>query len=476
MRLFLSILIACLLLSAAAAPAELGREALEGVWQGTLEVPPAGFKLRIVFRVSSEPDGSPSAVMDSPDQGAHGITVDRVAVDAGVVRFEVDAAAGFYEGTLAEDGKTIDGEWSQGGRALPLTLERIEEVPELRRPQEPSEPYPYTAEEAEYTNDEAGITLAGTLTLPEGGGPFTAAILISGSGAQDRDEFILGHRPFLVLADHLTRSGIAVLRVDDRGVGGSTGDHLEATSEDFAGDVLAGVEYLKDRSEIGSTRIGLVGHSEGGIIAPLAAVRSDDVAYIVLMAAPGLVGETLLYLQAERIAAVGGVDAETVERNRAIQAEIFSILKEDIDDAAMEEKLVAVYRRAYQELPEEEREASGIDTDEYFAGRVQNVLNPWFRFFLTYDPAPTLTEVDCPVLAVTGENDLQAPPKENLPVIEEALNAGGNEDVTIMELPGLNHLLQTSETGALSEYGQIDETMSPALLEAVSDWINGLYE
>jgi pimeloyl-ACP methyl ester carboxylesterase len=476
MRWIRSCLLVCLLVSAITAAAEPPGYTLEGAWQGTLAIAPAGFKLRIVFKVAVEADGSLSALMDSPDQGAYDIAVDRVSLEDGIVKFEVDVAAGYFEGTLSDDGSTIEGEWHQSGQDLALTLEHSDEALVLNRPQEPQEPFPYKVEEVDYSNEAAGITLAGTLTFPEGEGPFTAAILISGSGAQDRDEFILGHRPFLVLADHLTRNGIAVLRVDDRGVGGSTGDHLEATSEDFAGDVLAGVAYLKTREEIHPGRIGLIGHSEGGIIAPMAAARSDDVAYIVLMAAPGLIGEDLLYLQAERIAAAGGIDADIVERNRAIQSDIFTILRQDIDDAAMEERLTAVFREAYEALPEEEREASGFDPDEYFKARVANVLNPWFRFFLTYDPAPTLGEVRCPVLAVTGENDLQAPPEPNLAIIGEALNAGGNQDVTIMELPGLNHLFQTSETGAPSEYGQIEETMSPMLLDAVTEWINGLYE
>jgi pimeloyl-ACP methyl ester carboxylesterase len=474
MRPLCALLIVCLLASALAAVAEPEEHPLEGVWQGTLEVPPSGFELRIVFRVAVEPDGSLSGLMDSPDQGASDIPVDRVALDESTVRFEVDVAAGYYEGALSEDGATIEGEWNQGGLALPLVLEHHDEVPALVRPQEPKEPFPYKVEDVEYVNDAAGITIAGTLTLPEGEGPFAAAILISGSGAQDRDEFILGHRPFLVLADHLTRNGIAVLRFDDRGVGGSTGDVLTATSEDFAGDVLAGVDHLQGRSEIDPTRIGLIGHSEGGIIAPMVIERTEGIGFVVLMAAPGLVGEELLYLQARLIASAGGVDADIVEENRAIQAEIFSILKEEIDDAAMEEKLTAVFREAFEALPEEQRE--GIDPDEYFEMRVASVQNPWFRFFLTYDPAPALRDVRCPVLAVTGENDLQAPPDPNLALIGDALNEAGNEHVTLMELPGLNHLFQTSETGAPSEYGQIEETMSPLLLEAVADWINGLYE
>jgi pimeloyl-ACP methyl ester carboxylesterase len=466
--------IVCLLASALCAVAGPAQHPLEGVWQGALEVPPSGFKLRIVFRVTVEDDGSLSGLMDSPDQGAYGITVDRVSLDGDAVRFEVDVAAGSYDGTLSEDGTTIDGEWKQGGLALPLALEHGDEVPAPVRPQEPNEPFPYVSEDVEYRNDAAGVTFAGTLTLPREGGPFTAAILISGSGPQDRDEFILGHRPFLVLADHLTRNGIAVLRVDDRGVGGSTGDIATATTEDFAGDVLSGVEYLKGRPEIDPARVGLIGHSEGGIIAPMVAAPSGDVAFIVLLAAPGMVGEDLLYLQARRIAEAGGVDADVVEENRAIQAEIFSILKEDIDDAEMQAKLTTVFREAYEALPEEQRGA--LDPDEYFRMKVASVQNPWFRFFLTYDPLPALRQVRCPVLAITGENDLQAPPDPNLALIGEALNEAGNECVTIMELPGLNHLFQTSETGAPSEYGQIEETMSPLLLGAVADWIKTLFK
>jgi pimeloyl-ACP methyl ester carboxylesterase len=474
MKWVLLTLITCVLSASVAIAEEAGGHPLEGIWQGALEIPPAGFKLRIVFKTTLEDDGSLTTLMDSPDQGASDIPVDRTTLADGIVRFEVDVAAGYYEGALTEDGQVIAGEWHQSGQDFPLTLERTEEIPVLNRPQEPKEPFPYTAEDVEYTNDVAGITLAGTLTLPEGDGPFAAAVLISGSGAQDRDESILGHRPFLVLSDHLTRSGIAALRVDDRGVGGSGGDVLTATSEDFAGDVLAGVEYLETRGEIDQARIGLIGHSEGGIIAPMAAARSDDVAYIVLMAAPGMVGEELLYLQAKLIAAAGGVDADVVEANRAVQADLFSVLKEDIDDAEMREKIVAIFREAYEALPEEQREASGIEPQAYYDMKLAEVMNPWFRFFLSYDPTPTLAEVRCPVLAVTGENDLQAPPDPNLALIGEALNDGGNEDVTLVELPGLNHLFQTSETGAPSEYGQIEETMSPALLELISDWINGL--
>ncbi len=245
---------------------------IEGVWLGTLQVPAT--KLRIVFNITTRPDGSFSATLDSPDQGATGIPVGAVSMEASQVTLDVSAVSGRYEGTLNEDGSAISGKWTQGGVSLDLVLQRVDEAPKPVRPQEPKKPYPYSEEEVTYENAKAGVTFAGTLTMPRTGGPFPAVLLITGSGAQDRDETVFGHRPFLILADYLTRRGIAVLRVDDRGTGGTKGDASQATSEDFADDTLAGVEYLKTRRQIDPKRIGLIGHSEGGMIAPMVAVRS----------------------------------------------------------------------------------------------------------------------------------------------------------------------------------------------------------
>ena len=263
---------------------------------GSLKVP-NGLELRILFNISTKTDGSISATMDSLDQGAKGIPVETATYKNGSLKLEVKSIKGTFEGTLKADGKTIDGKWKQAGLDLPLVLNRIDKVPDLHRKQDPVKPYPYVEEEVVYENKAAGVKLAGTLTLPRSDGQFPAVMLITGSGQQNRDEEIFGHRPFLVLSDYLTRQGIAVLRVDDRGIGGSTGNVSQATTEDFAGDVLSGIEYLKSRKEIDPTRIGLIGHSEGGIIAPIVAVRSPDVAFIVMMAGTGLTGEEILYLQ-----------------------------------------------------------------------------------------------------------------------------------------------------------------------------------
>jgi len=429
---------------------------IQGIWQGVLEV--SGTKLRIVFNISAEQNSTLTATMDSPDQGVTGIPVDKVTFQNDNLNLEVQSIRGVYNGRFSEDDQTIDGNWEQSGQSFPLILQRIDKAPVLNRPQEPERPYPYEDEEVIYKNETTGIELAGTLTLPSSEGPFPAVLLITGSGAQDRNSTIVGHRPFLVLSDYLTRRGIAVLRMDDRGIGGSSGNVSQATSEDFAGDVLTGVEYLKGREEIDHGKIGLIGHSEGGIIAPMTAVRSEDVAFIVMMGGPGVAGEEILYLQSELMLISEGVSDDEIARNREMQSRIFDVVKNEIDNAAAEKKLNDILDET--EMPNENKQAE-----------IAKCLSPWFRYFLTYDPKPTLINVQCPVLAIIGEKDLQVPSRQNLPVIEEALQTGGNKDYTVMELPDLNHLFQTAITGSPSEYQQIEETISPTALDVIGDWI-----
>lgn len=437
-------------------------EGIEGTWLGTLKV--SGMEFIIVFKMSRKPDGTLTATMDNLYQRMKNIPVDEITFANGNLRLELKSI--LFEGKIKEDGLTIEGKWKQAGQSLPLVLKRVDKAPELRRPQEPKKPYPYEEEEVIYENKEAGIKLAGTLTIPRLEGPFPAVLLISGSGAQDRNETILGHRPFLVLADYLTRLGIAVLRVDDRGVGGSTGDPAQATSEDFAGDVLTGVEYLKGRKEINPKKIGLIGHSEGGIIAPMVAAQSPDVAFIVMMAGTGLTGEEVLYLQGALLAKANGASDGTIAKLRALQERIYAVLKQEKDDAAAAEKLREILTDAGLQLSEEEKEKMLFST---FMEVIKII--PWYRHLLSSDPKPTLIKVKCPVLAINGEKDLQVSPKENLRAIEQALKAGGNKDYTIKELPDLNHLFQTAETGAVSEYAKIEETISPTVLEVIGDWI-----
>lgn len=353
---------------------------------------------------------------------------------------------------------------SCGAIALAAIQDATAKGAALNRPQEPKKPYPYDEEEVGYENKRDGVKLAGTLTFPRGKGPFPAVLLITGSGPQDRNESLLGHKPFLVLADYLTRQGIAVLRVDDRGVGGSTGSTLNSTTENFAADVTAGIEFLKTRKEIDPKQIGLIGHSEGGLVAPMVAAQNGDVAFIVLMAGAGLTGEEVLYKQGAMIMKANGASAGQLAKQRATQESMFKILKEEKDPAAAEKRLREELSKS---LTEEEKKKS----EQTIAVHIKLANTPWFRYYLTLDPRPALRKVKCPVLALNGENDLQVSANENLREIEAALKAGGNNDGAIVRLPKLNHLFQTSETGSPNEYIKIEETIAPVALRTIGDWI-----
>jgi len=445
-----------------------------GTWLGELEVS-GGTRLRMVFNIRPEADGGLAATLDSPDQGVSGLPVSEVTFANGHLRLVSSLVGGAFEGDLSQDGTVLDGKWMQGGMELPLSLERTEEpVRAPARPQEPKPPFPYDEEEVRFTNPQGGHTLAGTLTLPREGGPFPAVVLVTGSGAQDRNETVMGHRPFLVLSDYLTRQGIGVLRYDDRGTAESEGDFATATSEDFTSDALAGVAFLKGRSDIAGDEIGVIGHSEGGLIAPMAAVRSPDVAFIVMMAGPGVTGEEILLEQGAAIARAGGATEEAIRRNQELQKKLFAIVEEEEDPRAAQPRLEEAMREGLASMTAGERSTAGLTGDneaQFVQNEVRQVNTPWFRFFLTYDPAATLRQVKVPVLAINGSLDLQVPPYQNLPVIERALLDGGNPDVTAAELPGLNHLFQTATTGSPTEYTGIEETVAPLALETIGDWI-----
>jgi fermentation-respiration switch protein FrsA (DUF1100 family) len=440
----------------------------EGLWQGTLKAGPV--QLRFVIKITKKADGTWAGSLDSLDEGLAGLTLDSVAFKDGAVRLELKKTRAVYEGQLKEDGSTIVGHWKQLGPKLPLTFTRITKAPQLARPQHPKRPYPYAEHEVTFENEKAGVKLAGTLTVPRGQGPFPAVVLLSGSGPQDRDETIFGHKPFLVLADHLTRHGIAVLRLDDRGVGGSTGDTFKATLNDLASDALTAVAFLKARKQIDPAKIGLVGHSEGGLVAPLVASQSKDVAFIVLLAGTGLPGEDILYLQGQAILKALGLSDREMKQQRKAQELIFTSLKEEPDDAKAKKLILKRLADERAKLTAEEQKASAA-LQGLIEAQLKVVLTPWFRFFLTYDPRPALRKVEVPVLVLIGEKDLQVPPKENLQAIGKALDEGGNKDHTVMEMPGLNHLFQTSKTGSITEYGRIEETFAPAALAEISSWI-----
>lgn len=404
--------------------------------------------------------------MDSLDQGAKGIPVTIVTYKRPALTMTVNHAIVVppMPRTARANRRCVSRRrrrsWSQGGSVLPLVLKRVKQTSELqppRRPQMPMKPYPYREEEVVVENAAASVKLAGTLTLPQGKGPFPAVFLITGSGPQDRDESLMGHKPFLVLADHLTRNGIAVLRVDDRGVAKSTGDFATATTADFATDAEAGFLYLLSRPEIEHSRVGLIGHSEGGLIAPMVAARNDKVAFVILMATTAIPGDEVLVEQVQMISTASGASSEQVTSATTREREIFAILRNEKDAATREQKV--------------REKVAGAMPEAQLTAQLKAMESPWFRYFLQYDPAQTLRKVKYPVLAIDGDKDTQVSAKVNLPAIRTALLAGGNTHVETVDFPGLNHLFQSARSGAPSEYGTIEETFSPVALEKISEWI-----
>lgn len=436
---------------------------LTGTWEGTLTI--GAVELRMAFRLQPRAAGGLGGFLDSVDQGARDIPVTRCdALADGGFRISIGSLGASFVGRLTEQGE-LSGDFLQSGVVLPIEFVAVERATEVRRPQTPLPPYPYRVEEVAYDNEAGPVRLAGTLTLPAGEGPFAAALLISGSGAQDRDESIFQHQPFLVIADHLTRAGVAVLRVDDRGVGGSGAGPGGATTKDFAGDVAAGVAFLRGRAEIDGGRVGLIGHSEGGVIAPLVAVADPELAFLVMLAGTGEVGAKILLDQTELIGRVSGATEKDLARNRVLQGALFeALLDPDLD----QEQRHARFRELIADQPEI---AEGEQGENQVQAVIRQLDNAWMRFFLDYDPAPTLRMVKCPVLAMNGRLDLQVPWQANLEAIAAALAKGGNEDFETVDLPGLNHLFQHAETGLVTEYGKIEETFAPEVLEKMAGWI-----
>jgi pimeloyl-ACP methyl ester carboxylesterase len=440
---------------------------LEGNWLGTLDV--GGIKLRLVVKVTKTTEGY-SAKLDSIDQGAKDIAIDSIKIADRKVVFSASAAGLIYEGLLNEAGDSIVGLLKQGGASIHLLFRHVASVPDNKRPQDPVKPYPYVEEEVYYRNTKDNLKLAGTLTVPRGNAKYPAVVLISGSGSQDRDGTMAGHRLFLVIADHLTKHGIAVLRVDDRGVGGSDLGSPRATTDDLVDDVLAAVEYLRTRKDIDPKKIGLVGHSEGGVIAPIAATRSRDVSFIVMLAGSAQVGTDIILTQLAMLRKADGARPDAIKDAVDFQKALLSIITTEPDDGVAAKKINTMMAERKAKM-NEQQQAEFKELESAVRTQLPLLLSPWYRYFLSYDPRPTLEKVRVPVLALNGESDLQVSARENLAIISEAFRTGGNKDVTVKSLPKLNHLFQTSTTGAISEYSTLDETISPQVLEMMSAWI-----
>lgn len=337
--------------------------------------------------------------------------------------------------------------------------------PELVRSQTPKPPFPYRVEEVSFES-APGVRLAGTLTTPQGNGPHPAVVLVAGSGPHDRDGGGGSWTPLWVIADHLARHGIVALRYDKRGNDQSTGNYANATTVDFANDAEAAVKFLQGRPRISRDRVGILGHSEGGVIAPMVAARSRDVAFIVLLAAPGIPGDSLILLQRAAIVRAGGGSPD-LDWDLAANRRAFAAMRTARDSADIDARLLAVQKELLSELPPSERAAANRRLDQ---GRPR-LLSPWWRFLSSYDPRPALGRVQVPVLVITGTLDLQVPLEPNLPEIEAALKAGGNRDYQVIAMPGINHLFQRATTGHPEEYDTLPDIVSPDALEVITNWI-----
>ncbi len=451
----------CAALALSTLPAAHAEDA-QGQWSGLV----AG-TVPVVVTISKDAGGVWSAVILSPSQGNVTLAVDSVNATADHLSLRLGRVNASYEASWNAANSSWVGTWTQGP-SMPLALKRIDpqgvQALQPKRPQEAaiaaSVP-PYAASEVHFANTGAGIELAGTLTLPQGKGPFPAVVLVHGSGPNLRDEEIFGHKLFLVLADHLSRQGIAVLRYDKRGLGASSGNYQGATTFDFAADAAAAVNYLRTRPDIKLHQIGMIGHSEGGLIAPLAAARDPQLAFIVMMAGPGVRGDLLLTEQIALIAKAVGTSEVQIAATRALNRQLFGAISTSATPEQGAQRAKAILDKA---------QADGALSAADAAAQLARFSSAWFHTLLSYDPAPTLERVRQPVLALNGERDLQVPAKMDLDALRLALRH--NPRAQVMELPGLNHVFQTARTGAPTEYGVIEETLAPLALSTISDWIH----
>jgi len=462
----LFILFTFLIIPAIKTAGQISDEKIVGSWIGHITA--SAMDVRIIFHFSISPADTLIASLDSPDQSVEGLKLGRVTHQDSVLFIDASDLRIQYTGVIRND-TLIEGTWKQGGKDYQLNIKKMKAPLAVNRPQEPLPPFPYTAEEVSFMNDREKFTLAGTLTIPQGKGPFPAVVLITGSGYEDRDETVFSHKPFLVIADYLTRQGIAVLRYDDRATAKSGGIKTNATSLNLAGDAASAVEYLLSRPEIDHNKVGLAGHSEGSFIAAITASERNDIAFIVSLAGPGIKGEEILLRQSRDIMIASGADTATVNQDERVMRHLCDIIGSEEDPKNAFKKSVQWYNTYL--------DSKGVTDDKRkdemagFTRKVLAVNSAWFRYFIVSEPDLFWRKVKCPVLALNGEKDMQVYYRDNLEGIASALKQGGNRNVTVVSLPGHNHLFQHCKTGLPTEYATIEETFSPAALGKISDWI-----
>jgi fermentation-respiration switch protein FrsA (DUF1100 family) len=436
-----------------------------GKWRGELDV--MGQKLEMFINISLDEFKRLNAELTIPMQMIKRKAFDEAYFDYGELELGVDEYKAKYEAVYRND--SLVGEWKQSLYKNELIFTRTDNIPSLERPQEPQEPFPYQSETVNFYNKEADIDLEGTLTLP-GDDKYPAVVLVSGSGPQDRDETLLGHKPFKLLAHELTQAGIAVLRYDDRGTAQSEGDHSKANTADFASDAWAAFQFLQNHKNIDPSKIGIIGHSEGGMIAQMLAAQHPEVAFIVSMAGPGIPIRELMREQTEAVLRAEDYDDAMVEKSVEINMQLYDVIIKYSDSKKLRKKLKKVYENAIDELTEEEKKKLGLSKISVMQN-LGTLTSPFFRYFIPFNPEDYLKKIRCPVLAINGTLDVQVIYKSNLDNIEKVLIEGGNENITVKAFEGLNHLFQPAETGAVSEYPKIETTIDPAVLEYLKEWL-----
>lgn len=441
---------------------------LTGTWSGTLQS--KTMSAFVVFRIEEDSGGVYKGVMDSPDQFAFDIKFGKIRYENDSIFIPVPVISASFKGVVNDS--LMKGTWKQSGLKFLLTMRKDTSYkkPVFHRPQTPEPPFPYTSEEIVFENKKDGVTLSGTLTKPGQTGKYPAVILISGSGPQDRNEELIRHKPFLVISDYLTRKGIAVLRYDDRGVGKSSGNYSKATTADFASDVEAAVRFLMKRKDIDHQNVGLLGHSEGGMIAPMVASNDKRIAFLVLMAAPGVSIDRLMIKQLEMIAADSKMSDSIIALTQKINTETFRVMRSEPDNLKAIEKIREVYNKYLSPFSDEDKKEMGFSSAAIETALIQ-FMSPWFRYFVNFNPSDYLSRVRCPVLALNGDQDHQVFSIDNLAAVRSNLEKAGNTHFTIKELKGMNHLFQKCNQCTVKEYAQIEETVNVDVLEIIASWI-----
>ena len=429
---------------------------IEGYWKGQLDL--GVQKMEMAFDIKAVENGY-SATLDVPAQGANDIPVDETTFQDNRLQMTMSAMGATYSGVLKEG--TIEGEFTQRGMAFPLNLEKSVKETQQARPQDPKPPFSYRIEEVTFRNEKEGFELTGTLTIPEGDGPFPAMVLVSGSGQQNRDEELMNHRPFWVIADYMARHGIAVLRYDDRGIGGSGGEVESATSLDFSYDAEAAFDFLRNQRLIDVSRVGILGHSEGGIINFMVAERRPEVAFLVSLAGPAVNGIEVLKEQQKAILRASGLTEEAVQFSGNANAQLFEV----VENSGSREEADSLLRQLVK--------GWGYN-EELTEQTVGELVSPWMYYFMKYDPTEAIVKTNCPALLLNGSKDLQVLASQNLPAYEKIIAEKGKTNLTLREMPDLNHLFQHCETGSPNEYFDIEETISPEVLEIVAGFVKGI--